>query len=164
VGQTGLAGLRRSQFAKLEIAQVPRDWLASLPHLQPQDVPFTTLQAWAQTAFAHVFTNVVNAAELAAAAQRTTAELFRHLDGLVAQARALPDKATLLGCLMSPIPPTTVWRPIATPSFVRLLLAELIVGSSGTLAQALPILSIICYSIPTSSIRSSATPTTNSTR
>jgi Dyp-type peroxidase family len=127
-----------SQFAKLEIAQVPPDWLASLPHAQPQDVPFITLQSWAQTAFAHVFTNVVNAAELTATAQRSTAEFFRHLDSLVAQARARPNKVTLLGCLMSLDPATYKIEPDRYPIIVRLLLAELIVGSSGTLSQALP--------------------------
>ncbi|MFO1081313.1 MAG: cytochrome P450 [Reyranellaceae bacterium] len=127
-----------SLFAKLEIGQVPRDWLATLPHVAPQDVPITTLQFWAQTAFAHVFTNVINAAELTALAQRATAEFFRHLDALVAQAATNPSNTTLLGCLMSLDPKTYGLGAERFAVVVRLLLAELIVGSSGTLSQALP--------------------------
>jgi Dyp-type peroxidase family len=126
------------QFAKQEIGQVPRDWLAALPHVQPQDMPYTTLQFWAQIAFAHVFTNVVNAAELTATAQRSTAEFFRHLDSLVAQARTAPDSSTLLGSLMALDPAAYGLQPDRYAVVVRLLLAELIVGSSGTLSQALP--------------------------
>lgn len=128
-----------SLFNKQEIVQVPRDWLATLPHLQPQDVPFTTLQAWAQTAFAHVFGNVVNVTELAAFAQRTTAEFFHHIDSLIARASSLKiPRATLLGCLMSLDPATYGLARDRFAIVVRLLLAELIVGSSGTLGQALP--------------------------
>jgi cytochrome P450 len=128
-----------SLFAREEISDVPRDWLARLPPVPPQDVPFTTLQAWAQTAFTHVFVNIVDAAELAGLARRTTAEFFRHLDGLIADTdpRRNP-KTTLLQCFMS-LDPTAYG--LATERFatiVRLIVAELIVGSAGTLAQALP--------------------------
>ena len=127
-----------SQFNKLEIAQVP-PWLSTLPRVQPQDVPFTTMQAWAQTAFAHVFTNFVNAAELGELAERTTAEFFRHLDGLIARTRPLAgQKATLLQCMLSLDPAAYGLPPDRFAEIVRLILAELIVGSTGTLAQALP--------------------------
>jgi len=128
-----------SQFAKLEISQLPRDWLATLPPVQPQDVPFTTLQAWAQTAFTHVFVNVVNATELTALAQRTTAEFFRHVDGLIAAIDpARNPRSTLLECLMALDPTAYGLPPERFAIVVRLILAELIVGSAGTLAQALP--------------------------
>ncbi|HYX01168.1 MAG TPA: cytochrome P450, partial [Reyranella sp.] len=134
VSPTGVA----FKFAKQEIAQVPRDWLAALPPPQPQDVPYATLQFWAQTAFAHVFTNVVNTADLRGWAQRGTAEFFRHLDSLIDQAKIRPDPSTLLGCLMSFNPADYGLQPDRYAVVVRLLLAELIVGSSGTLSQALP--------------------------
>ncbi len=128
-----------SQFAKAEISQVPRDWLATLPPVPPQDVPFTTLQAWAQTAFAHVFVNVVDAAELTGLAQRTTAEFFRHLDSLVAEIDPRKNpKATLLQCFMALDPTAYGLTPERFAVVVRLILAELIVGSAGTLAEALP--------------------------
>lgn len=128
-----------SQFAKSEISQVPRDWLAALPPVPPQDVPFTTLQAWAQTAFAHVFVNIVGAAELTGLAKRTTAEFFRHLDSLIAQVdpRRNP-KATLLQCFMALDPTAYGLTPERFATGVRLIMAELIVGSAGTLAEALP--------------------------
>jgi len=127
------------QFAKQEIAQVPRDWLGALRPPQPQDVPYTTLQFWAQTAFAHVFSNVVNAADLRGWAQRGTAEFFRHLDSLIEQAKMYPpNPPTLLGCLMSFNAADYGLQPDRYAVVVRLLLAELIVGSSGTLSQALP--------------------------
>ena len=128
-----------SQFAKSEISQVPRDWLASLPPVQPQDIPFTTLQAWAQTAFIHVFVNVVNAAELTELAKRTTAEFMRHLDSLIAGIDPQKNpKATLLQCLMALDPTSFGLTPERFAIVVRLIMAELIVGSAGTLAQALP--------------------------
>lgn len=128
-----------SQFGKSEISQVPRDWLAALPPVPPQDAPFTTLQAWAQTAFAHVFVNVVNAAELTGLARRTTSELFRHLDGLIAEIDPKRNpKATLLQCFMSLDPTAYGLTPERFATVVRLVMAELIVGSAGTLAQALP--------------------------
>lgn len=128
-----------SQFAKAEISQVPRDWLATLPPVPPQDMAFTTLQAWAQTAFAHVFTNIVNAAELTGQARRTTAEFFRHLDSLIAEIDSKKNpKATLLQSFMSLDPTAYGLTQERFAIIVRLIVAELIVGSAGTLAQALP--------------------------
>jgi Dyp-type peroxidase family len=128
-----------SLFARTEISDVPRDWLAKLPPVPQQDVPFTTLQAWAQTAFTHVFANIVDAAELAGLARRTTAEFFRHLDGLIAEIDPRQNpRATLLQCFMS-LDPTAYG--LTTQRFaviVRLIMAELIVGSAGTLSQAVP--------------------------
>lgn len=127
-----------SQFARAEISDVPRDWLATLPPVPPQDVPFTTLQAWAQTAFTHVFSNIVNAGELAGLARRTTAEFFRHLDGLIAGIGPGNPRQTLLQCLMSLDPTAYGMTPERFATVVRLIVAELIVGSAGTLAQAAP--------------------------
>ncbi len=128
-----------SQFAKAELSQVPRDWLRALPPVPPQDIAFTTLQAWAQTAFTQVFVNVVDAADLTGLARRTTEEFFRHLDGLIAAIRAGQNRRrTLLENLLALDPAAYGLDPARFDITVRLLVAELIVGSAGTLAQALP--------------------------
>lgn len=128
-----------SQFAKAELSQVPRDWLRALPTVAPQDMAYTTLQAWAQTAFAQVFVNVVNAADLTGLARRTTEEFFRHLDGLIATIRAGDNRRrTLLENLVALDPTAYGLDTERFDKTIRLLVAELIVGSAGTLAQALP--------------------------
>ena len=128
-----------AQFAKAEISQVPRDWLKTLPPVAPQDMAFTTLQAWAQTAFTQVFVNVVNAADLTALARRTTEEFFRHLDGQIAAIRGGENRRrTLLENLVALDPVAYGLDPARFDTTIRLLVAELIVGSAGTLAQALP--------------------------
>ena len=128
-----------SQFAKSEISLMPRDWLATLPPVPPQDIPFTTMAAWAQAAFVHVFVNVVNATELTDLAKRTTAEFFRHLDALIGEIDPRKgQRATLLQCLMSLDPTAYGLTRERFAVVVRLIIAELIVGSVGTVSQALP--------------------------
>lgn len=130
------ASYTASLFNKLEISQVPREWLAVLPHVPPQDVPTATLAAWTQIAFAQVFVNIVNARELAALAERTTGEFLRHLDKLITD--AVPHNSTLLGCLLSLHPGQFRLDDERFRVLVRLLLIELTVASGGTLAEALP--------------------------
>jgi Dyp-type peroxidase family len=126
-----------SLFNKLDVSQVPRDWLEVLPHVPPQDVPYATLAAWVQIAFAEVFINVANARELAALAARTTAEFFRHLDRLVAEASP-GDPSTLLGRLAALDPGKYHVKEDRFPVLVRLLLAEIVTALGGTLIEALP--------------------------
>ncbi len=125
-----------SLFNKLDISQVPPDWLEVLPHMPPQDVPYATLAAWIQIAFAEVFINIANARELAALAARTTAEFFRHLDRLVAEAK--PSNQTLLGCLAGLNPGKYTLKEDRFRVVVRLLLAEIVTAMGGTLVEALP--------------------------
>jgi Dyp-type peroxidase family len=125
-----------SLFNKLDISQVPHDWLEVLPHIPPQDMPYATLAAWTQIAFAEVFINIANARELAALAARTTAEFFRHLDRLVTEAN--PSNQTLLGCLMGLNPGKYTLKEDRFRVEVRLLLAEIVTALGGTLIEALP--------------------------
>jgi Dyp-type peroxidase family len=125
-----------SLFNKLDISQVPRDWLEVLPHVAPQDVPYATLAAWTQIAFAEVFINIANARELAALAAQTTAEFFRHLDRLVAA--ATPSDRTLLGCLVGLNPGKYTLKADRFRVVARLLLAEIVTALGGTLIEALP--------------------------
>ena len=125
-------------FNKLSISDVPRSWLGRPPPVQPQDIPFVSLQAWTRFAFAQVFVNPVQASDLIAVAQRTTAELFGHLDSLIAKEYLLkPNEKTLLGCMVQK--GCTAYG-LTFDEFnkqIRLILAERIVGGTDTLNKAI---------------------------
>ena len=126
------------QFNKLTITDVPRSWLDGLPVVQPQDVPLASLQVWTRFAFAQVFVNPVQAGDLIAIAQRTTAEMFDYLDSLIANAYSLkPNEKTLLGCMVQK---GCKAYGLAFDEFnrqIRLILAERIVGGTDTLNKAI---------------------------
>jgi Dyp-type peroxidase family len=126
-------------FNKLEITDVPPSWLTNSPAVDPQDIPFLSLQAWTRFAFAQVFLNLLRAADLTEIAQRTTAELFAYLDDLIGEAyQSKADNRTLLGCMISQVP-----RNLTLDEFrkvnerLRLVLAERIVGGTDTLNEAI---------------------------
>jgi cytochrome P450/deferrochelatase/peroxidase EfeB len=126
-------------FNKLTVTDVPRSWLKSLPGVDPQDIPFTSLMTWTRSAFLQVFVNVVRAAELVEIAQRTTAELFGHLDDLIAKAhRSKPENNTLLGCMVDKVPDDLSFDELSEHNNrIRLILAERIVGGTDTLNAAI---------------------------
>jgi Dyp-type peroxidase family len=134
-----------SQFDKLTITDVPRSWLKGLPPVDPQDVPYLSLQAWTRFAFVQVFMNIVRASELSDVARYATAELFGYLDGLIAKAhQSKADDTTLLGCMVNQVQSNLkVQSNLTFDEFaranarIRLILAERIVGGTDTLNSAI---------------------------
>jgi Dyp-type peroxidase family len=128
-----------ANFNKLELTDVPSSWLNSAAAVDPQDIPFVSLQAWTRFAFAQVFVNVVRASDLIEVAQRTTAELFGYLDDLIENAhQSTPDDRTLLGCMVRRVPKGLSFDEFRRANErIRLILAERIVGGTDTLNQAI---------------------------
>ena len=126
-------------FNKLEITDVPRSWLLSSAVVDPQDIPFASLQAWTRFGFAQVFLNLVRASDLTEIAQRTTAELFGYLDDLIENAhQSPPDDKTLLGCMVNGVPNGLTFDDFRKANErIRLILAERMVGGTDTLNQAI---------------------------
>jgi Dyp-type peroxidase family len=128
-----------ANFNKLEMTDVPSSWLKRSPVVDPQDMPFLSLQAWTRSAFAQVFLNVSRASELIDIAQRTTAELFGYLDDLIENAhKARPDNRTLLGCMVNSAPNNLTFDAFRRVNKrIRLILAERMVGGTDTLNAAI---------------------------
>jgi deferrochelatase/peroxidase EfeB len=97
------------------------------------------------TRFAQVFINVPRASELIDIAQRTTAELFGHLDDLIAKAhrskkegQSKANNKTLLGCMVDNVPDNLTFDEFNEHNKrIRLVLAERIVGGTDTLNKAI---------------------------
>ncbi len=126
-------------FARLELTDVPPDWLARLDPLLQHEKPVATIQAWAQAAFREVFLNIVRARELTISAQRTTDEMLLHIDELMEQEYRRPSgEGHLLAALVA------VKREQAGTSsaagdideHIRAILAELLVGGIYTVGKA----------------------------
>jgi Dyp-type peroxidase family len=123
-------------FARLELTEVPPDWLARLDPLLEHEKPVATVQAWAQAAFREVFLNIVRARELTISAQRTTDEMLLHIDELMEQEYRRPSgERHLLAALVA------VKRQQAEASgdideHIRAILAELLVGGIYTAGKA----------------------------
>jgi Dyp-type peroxidase family len=128
-----------ANFNKLEMTDVPSSWLKRSPVVDPQDMPFLSLQAWTRSAFAQVFLNVWRASELIDIAQRTTAELFGYIDDLIENAhKAKPDNRTLLGCMVNSVPNNLTFDAFRRVNKrIRLILAERMVGGTDTLNAAI---------------------------
>jgi Dyp-type peroxidase family len=126
-------------FNKLEVTDVPRSWLQNSPVVDPQDIPFLSLEAWSRFAFAQVFLNPVRASDLTEIAQRTTLEFFGYLDNLIENAhKSRPDHKSLLGCLVDQIPNNLTFAEFGRANErIRLILAERIVGGTHTLNKAI---------------------------
>ena len=136
VSPTGIA----AKFGRADITALPPSWLAGLPEIGDDLKPLLSMQAWTRLAFAQVFVNVVNAAELAALAERAAAELFQHLGQLIDGARSLPrNRETLLACLveLGDQPQQFGLDPQAYDRHARLILAEAAVGGVETVNKAL---------------------------
>jgi len=124
-------------FARLELTDVPPDWLARLEPLLQHERPVATVQAWAQAAFREVFLNIVRARELTISAQRTTDEMLLHIDELMEQEYRRPSgERNLLAALVA------VKREQAgtlgdIDEHIRAILAELLVGGIYTVGKAL---------------------------
>jgi Dyp-type peroxidase family len=129
-----------ARFGRADITSVPPSWLADLPPIADEMKPLVTVQAWTRFAFAQVFVNVVNAAELAALAERALAEMFGHLGRLIDDARILPRSTeTLLACLvkLGDQPQRFGLDQQEYDRHARLILAEAAVGGVETVNKAL---------------------------
>ncbi len=143
-----------ARFGKRDVADVPRDWLRTLDPILESEKPLATMQFWTRFAFLEIFVNIQGAVELTELAQRSTAELLQHIDGVVADADAL--RATQIGDgggdRDNPGPVVT-WLDnlvdlsrepsrfgLSRSEFLehaRLLLAEMVVGGIETVNKAL---------------------------
>jgi cytochrome P450 len=135
----------RSQMA-LPIAVA---WLAAVyVHAgQPQEALSLLTEADRAATYkrAQVFINVPRASELIEIAQRTTAELFGHLDDLIAKAhrskkesQSKANNETLLGCMVDNVPNDLTFDEFSEHNKrIRLVLAERIVGGTDTLNKAI---------------------------
>jgi Dyp-type peroxidase family len=136
VSPTGIA----AKFGRADITALPPSWLAGLPEIGDDLKPLLSMQAWTRLAFAQVFVNVVNAAELAALAERAMAEMFQHLGRLIDGARSLPrNRETLLACLveLGDRPEQFGLDQQSYDRHMRLILAEAAVGGVETVNKAL---------------------------
>src|SRR6266566_2148746 len=136
VSPTGIA----AKFGRADITALPPSWLAGLPEIGDDLKPLLSMQAWTRLAFAQVFVNVVNAAELATLAEHAAAELFQHLGQLIDGGRRLPrNNQTLLACLveLGDQPQQFGLDPQAYDRNARLILAEAAVGGIETVNKAL---------------------------
>ena len=124
-------------FARLELTDVPPDWLMRLDPLLEHEKPVLTVQAWAQAAFREVFLNIVRARELTISAQRTTDEMLLHIDELMEEEYRKPSgQRHLLAALIG------IKRDQGAASgnideHIRAILAELLVGGIYTVGKAL---------------------------
>lgn len=131
-------------FARLELTDVPPDWLARLDPLLDHEKPVATVQAWAQAAFREVFLNIVRARELTISAQRTTDEMLLHIDELMEQEYRRPSRARhLLAALVAvkreqteTSQPERGSAAAEIDEHIRAILAELLVGGIYTVGKA----------------------------
>ncbi len=141
-------------FARLELTDVPPDWLKRLPPALDQEKPVLTVQAWAQGAFREVFLNIVRAHELTAAGLRTTDEMLAHIDTLVEDEFRRPSaERNLLAALVglkrrqesgagNAEAGASASAPALAPvadidEHIRAILAEMLVGGIYTVGKAL---------------------------
>jgi Dyp-type peroxidase family len=135
VSPTAIAAM----FARLELTNVPPDWLARLEPVLEHEKPVVTVQAWAQAAFREVFLNIVRARELTISAQRMTDEMLLHIDELMEHEYRKPSgerhlRAALVGIKRGK---DHVLAGAAIDEHIRAILAELLVGGIYTVGKAL---------------------------
>jgi Dyp-type peroxidase family len=127
-----------ARFARLDVTDMPDDWLRTLPPVEDYAKPLVTMQAWTRLTFLQIFVNMAGARELIAPAERAAREFLRQIDDLIwaARSRASADKpGNLLEALARlPVDPKDAPDP---HRHARLLLAEFTAGSVETLNAAL---------------------------
>ena len=133
VSATGVASL----FGRVDMTDIPDDWLRTLPPIEDYAKPIAAMQAWTRLSFLQIFVNVVNAGEIVEAAERATREFLRQINSLVFEAQSQVSAAppgNLLQALVK------VQRSAQDPSFgpeIQLILAEFAAGSVETVNAAL---------------------------
>jgi Dyp-type peroxidase family len=125
-----------ASFARLELTDVPPDWLARMEGVFEHEKPVVTVQAWAQATFREVFLNIVRARELTISSQRMTDEMLLHIDQLMEEEYRRPSgQRHLLAALMN-VKRSQGGNPAAIDEHIRALLAELLVGGIYTVGKA----------------------------
>jgi cytochrome P450 len=134
VSPTGIAAL----FGRLDLTDMPEDWLGTLPPIEDYAKPLATMQTWTRLAFLQVFVNGADAEEIAAAAERAVREFIRQIEVLVLRVRQMPHPGkprNLLEALVRvPLDPADVPNP---ERHIRLILAEFAAGAVETVNAAL---------------------------
>lgn len=122
-------------FARLELTDVPPDWLKGLEPVLEHEKPVVTVQAWAQAAFREVFLNIVRARELTISAQRMTDEMLLHIDQLMEEEYRKPSKQRHLLAALTKIK-REKGGGAGMDEHIRAILAELLVGGIYTVGKA----------------------------
>lgn len=127
-----------ARFARLDVTDMPDDWLRTLPAVEDHAKPLLTMQTWTRLTFLQIFVNMVGAREVIASAERAGREFLRQIDDLIWEARSTPSSEqprNLLEALVRvPVDLTDAPDP---HRHVRLLLAEFTAGAVETLNAAL---------------------------
>lgn len=131
-----------AEFGRLDMTDIPDDWLLTLPAVEDYQKPILSLQTWTRLAFLQIFVNAVSAQEIMEAAERATREFLRQIDALVTQARvahqANPRSDAPANLLEALVRVPLDRRDVPDPGrHVRLLLAEFAAGSVETVNAAL---------------------------
>ena len=126
-----------ASFARLELTDVPPDWLARLEPVLEHEKPVLTVQAWAQAAFREVFLNIVRARELTISAQRMTDEMLLHIDELMEEEYRKPSRQRHLLAALVDIKRGQGGAPANIDEHIRAILAELLVGGIYSVGKAL---------------------------
>jgi Dyp-type peroxidase family len=126
-----------ASFARLEITDVPPDWLARLEPVLEHEKPVITVLAWAQSAFREVFLNIVRARELTISAQRMTDEMLLHIDELMEEEYRRPSGQRHLLAVLVDIKRGKEGVPADIDEHIRAILAELLVGGVYSVGKAL---------------------------
>lgn len=132
---TSTAGIAGLLSREKPADDVPEDWRDAIRAFA-DDRPYFTMQAWTRMTFLQTFINLPKAEEAAAFGKGAAEELLRHIDGLVATARAnigSEPPRNLLEALVR-VPAGTVPD---LDEHVRLLLAEFVAGTVETTNAAL---------------------------
>jgi cytochrome P450 len=133
VSATGVATL----FGRVDMTDIPDDWLKTLPPVEDYAKPIVAMQAWTRLSFLQIFVNVVNAGEIVLAAERATREFLRQIDSLIFEAQSQVS-ATPPGNLLQAL--VQVQKSAQDPTLgleIQLILAEFAAGSVETVNAAL---------------------------
>jgi Dyp-type peroxidase family len=127
-----------ARFARLDVTDMPDDWLRTLPPVEDYAKPMVSMQTWTRMSFLQIFVNMAGARELIAPAERAAREFLRHIDDLIFAARsrasADPPRNLLEALVRLPVDLTDAPDP---HRHARLLLAEFTAGAVETLNAAL---------------------------
>ena len=127
-----------SRFARLDVTDMPDDWLRTLPAIEDYAKPMVTMQTWTRLTFLQIFVNMIGTRELIASGERAAREFLRHIDDLIWAARsttsAAPPRNLLEALVRVPVDLADAPDP---HRHVRLLLAEFTAGAVETLNAAL---------------------------
>jgi Dyp-type peroxidase family len=133
VSATGVAAL----FGRIDITDIPDDWLKTLPPVEDYAKPIVAMQVWTRLSFLQIFVNAVDAREIVEVAERATREFLRQIDSLIFEAQQKVP-TTPPGNLLQAL--VQVQKSAQDPTLgleTQLILAEFAAGSVETVNAAL---------------------------